>query len=153
MKARELMTENPRTCAPDHDLLCALRIMKEEDCGIVPVTEGNGEHRVVGVATDRDIALFLGSKDARPSEIRIRDVMSTRLVASSPEDDLQDVLGKMEEAQVRRILVVENGRLRGVISTADVARVAAQSGKGRIEKEVGRIIEKVSEPGGSRAQS
>jgi CBS domain-containing protein len=146
MKAKELMTPNPKTCAPDHDLLCALRIMKEEDCGIVPVIEGNGDARVVGVVTDRDIALFLGFKDARPSEVRIREVMSTKVVSASPEDDLRDVTRKMEEAQVRRVLVVENGHLRGVISTADIARASSRSGKDRLEKEVGRVMEKVSEP-------
>lgn len=146
MKARDLMTPNPKTCAPDHDLLCSIRIMKEEDCGIVPVTEGNGEGRVVGVVTDRDIALYLGSKDRKPSEVRIREVMSTNVVSTSPEDDLQDVTRKMEEAQVRRVLVVEDGRLRGVISTADLARASTRSKKDRLEKEVGRVMEKVSEP-------
>jgi CBS domain-containing protein len=145
MKAKELMTPNPKTCAPDHDLLCALRIMKEEDCGIVPIIEGNGDARVVGVVTDRDIALFLGFRDARPSEVRIREVMSTNVVSVSPEDDLRDVTGKMEQAQVRRVLVVEGGRLRGVISTADIARAASRSGKEKLEKEVGRVVEKVSE--------
>jgi CBS domain-containing protein len=151
MKAREVMTENPKTCAPDHDLACALRIMREEDCGIVPITEGNGEARVLGVVTDRDIALYLGSSDAKPSSVRVRDVMSTKLVACSPDDGVKDVTAKMQDAQVRRILVVEDDHLRGVISTADVAR--AQTGSGRMEKEVGRLIERVSEPGGPRAQS
>jgi CBS domain-containing protein len=146
MRAKELMTPNPKTCAPDHDLLCALRIMKEEDCGIVPVIEGNGDARVVGVVTDRDIALFLGFKDARPSEVRVREVMSKNVVSVMPEDDLRDVTRKMEEAQVRRVLVVENGRLRGVISTADIARASSRSGKERLEKEVGRVMEKLSEP-------
>ena len=146
MKAKDLMTPNPKTCAPNHDLLCALRIMKEEDCGIVPIIEGNGDARVVGVVTDRDIALFLGFKDAKPSEVRIREVMSTNVVSASPEDDLRDVTRKMEEAQVRRVLVVEDGRLRGVISTADVARASSRSGKENLEKEVGRVMEKVSEP-------
>ena len=146
MKAKELMTPNPKTCAPNHDLLCALRIMKEEDCGIVPVIEGNGDARVVGVVTDRDIALFLGFKDAKPSEVRIREGMSTNVVSASPEDDLRDVTRKMEEAQVRRVLVVEDGRLRGVISTADIARASSRSGKEKLEKEVGRVMEKVSEP-------
>lgn len=146
MKAKDLMTPNPKTCAPDHDLLCALRIMKQEDCGIVPVTEGNGDGRVVGVVTDRDIALFLGSQDTRPSDARIRDVMSTDVISTSPEADLQDVTSKMEDSQVRRVLVVEDGRLRGVISTADLARASTRSKKDRLEKEVGRVMEKVSEP-------
>ena len=146
MKAKELMTPNPKTCAPDHDLLCALRIMKAEDCGIVPVTEGNGDGRVAGVVTDRDIALFLGSKDKKPTEARVREVMTTNVVSVEPDADLEDVTRKMEDAQVRRVLVVEDGRLRGVISTADIARASTRSKKDRLEKEVGRVMEKVSEP-------
>jgi len=146
MVARELMTQSPKTCAPDHDLACSVRIMKSENCGIVPVTEGNGESRVVGVVTDRDIALHLGSKDAKPSEVRVREVMSTDIVSVSPEDDIKEVTRKMEDAQVRRVLVTESGRLLGVVSTADLARESSRSGKGRMEKEVGRVMEKVSEP-------
>jgi CBS domain-containing protein len=146
MKARDVMTRNPRTCAPDHDLGCAIRIMKEEDCGIVPVVEGNGEGRVVGVVTDRDIALHLGAQDAKASEARVADVMTTAPVSVLPDDDVRDVTRRMEDAQIRRILVCEGGSLRGVISTADLARESARSGKGRKEKEVGRVIEKVSEP-------
>ena len=146
MVARELMTQNPKTCAPDHDLACSIRIMKEENCGIVPVTEGNGESRVVGVVTDRDIALHLGSQNAKPSDVRVRDVMSTDIISVSPEDDIKEVTRKMEDAQVRRVLVVEGGTLRGVISTADLARESARSGKARMEKEVGRVMERVSEP-------
>jgi CBS domain-containing protein len=146
MEAHELMTPNPKTCAPDHDLGCTLRIMKEENCGIVPVTEGNGDSRVVGVATDRDIALHLGARDARPSDVRVREVMITPIVSVSPRDDIADVARKMEDAQVRRVLVTENERLLGVISTADLARESARSGKARTEREIGRVMEKVSEP-------
>ena len=139
MKARELMTGNPKTCAPDDPVRAALRIMRDEDCGIVPITEGNGQLRVVGVVTDRDIALHLGEVDERPSQVTIRAAMTARVVAIEPDADLDDVKRKMEDAQVRRVLVVENGRLLGVIATADLARAGRP-------KETGRIIEKISEP-------
>jgi CBS domain-containing protein len=145
MKASELMTANPKTCEPDHDLTCALRIMKEEDCGIVPVTKGNGEARVVGVVTDRDIALYLGERDAKPSQVRVGDVMTTQVISAEPQADLSEISRKMQKAQVRRILVVENGRLRGVISTADLARASSHSGRDRVGEEVERVIEQVSE--------
>jgi CBS domain-containing protein len=151
MKARELMTKDPKTCERDHDLGCTIRIMKEEDCGIVPVTEGNGEARVVGVVTDRDIALHLGERDAKPSEVRVGQVMSIRLVSCSPDDDVKDVSRRMQESQVRRILIVEDGRLRGVVSTADLARAAA--GETRMEKEVARVIEEVSEESPERPRT
>jgi CBS domain-containing protein len=148
MKASELMTRDPRTCEPNHDLSCAIRIMKEEDTGIVPVTEGNGEARVVGVVTDRDIALTLGERDARPSDVKVGDVMSTNVVSISPDAEAQDVSHRMQQAQVRRVLVVEDGRLVGIISMADLARASAHKDN-RLGEEVESVIEKVSEETGS----
>lgn len=148
MKAKDLMTKNPRTCEPGHDLLCALRIMKDEDTGVVPVTEGNGQARVIGVLTDRDIALALGSRDAKPSEIRVGDVMKTDVVSVTPDADVTEVSRKMQEAQVRRILVVDDGRLVGIISTADLARASSRK-DGQLGEEVESVIEKVSEDTGT----
>ena len=148
MKASELMTRDPRTCEPNHDLSCSIRIMREEDTGIVPVTEGNGEARVVGVITDRDIALTLGERDARPSDIQVGDVMKTEVVSVSPDAGVQDVSRRMQQAQIRRVLVVEDGRLVGIISTADLARASAHK-DGSLGEEVENVIEKVSEETGS----
>lgn len=152
MKARDLMTSNPKTCAPDHDVICAIRIMKEEDVGIVPITEGNGDARVVGVVTDRDVALHLGDRDKKPSEVRVSDVMTRRVVSVEPNADVSDVSREMQEAQVRRVLVVENGKLSGVISTADLARASSPSGRDRVGEEVERVMEKVSEENPDRRQ-
>ncbi|MDQ2979785.1 MAG: CBS domain-containing protein, partial [Acidobacteriota bacterium] len=71
--------------------------------------------------------------------VRVREVMTTKIVEAAPDDDVADVSRKMEEAQVRRILVCEGGKLVGVIATADLAREVTK-------KEVGRVIEKISEP-------
>jgi CBS domain-containing protein len=147
MKASDLMTKNPRTCEPHHDLLCAIRIMKEEDAGIVPVTEGNGEARVAGVVTDRDIVLQLGARDARPSEVNVSAAMSTDVVSVDPDADVHEVSRRMQEKQVRRILVVEGKRLVGIVSTADLARASARK-EGRLGEEVESVIEKVSEDTG-----
>ena len=148
MKARELMTKGPKTCEPGHDMLCALRIMKEEDTGVVPVTEGNGEARGVGGVTDRDIALELGSRDASPSEVKVGDGMSTDVVSVRSDAEVTEVSRRMQEAQVRRILVVDDGRLVGIISTADLARASARK-EGQLGEEVENVIEKVSEDTGS----
>jgi CBS domain-containing protein len=141
MEARDLMTKNPKTCGPADTLRSVLAIMRDEDCGIVPITEGNGQGLVVGVVTDRDIALRLGETDERPSNVRASEVMSSSIVSVEPGADLDEVSGRMKDAQVRRILVCENGRLLGVIATADLAREAKA-------KETGRVIEKISEPTG-----
>jgi len=139
MKARDVMTRDPKAVSPDQPVSEVLRIMRSEDVGMVPITEGNGQGRVAGVVTDRDIALYLGENDEKPSNVRVRDVMTTTVVRVAPEDDLSDVSRKMEDAQVRRILVCEGDRLVGVIATADLARETKR-------KEVGRIMEKISEP-------
>lgn len=143
MKAKELMTENPKTCRPSDSLADAIRIMKEEDCGIVPVTQG--DRKVVGVVTDRDAALYLGERDVKPSQARIEEIMTTDLVQCRPEDDIRDVSRKMQREKVRRVLVVDDQGLRGVIATADLAR-AAEAGEERAGPEVERVMEKVSEP-------
>jgi CBS domain-containing protein len=140
------MTSNPRTCGPSDTLQDAIAIMKSENVGIVPVTEGNGALRVVGVVTDRDAALKLGEIDQRPSQVRVSDVMTTAIVQARSEDSLDDVTTKMEDAQVRRILVCDDGKLVGVISTADLAREAKT-------KQTGKVIEKISEPGPADAAS
>jgi CBS domain-containing protein len=147
MKASELMTRDPKTCEPDHDLKCAIEIMKDEDAGIVPVTEGNGEARIVGVITDRDIALGLGERDARPSDVKVGDLMSRDVVSVSTDADATEVSRQMQKAQVRRILVVEGERLVGIVSTADLARASSRKDE-RLGEEVESVIEKVSEDTG-----
>jgi CBS domain-containing protein len=145
MQAKDVMTPDPKTCGPQDDLAAAIGIMREENCGIVPITEGNGDQRVVGVVTDRDIALHLGKTDARPSDVRVSDVMTTDIVSSKPDDDIREISRKMQQAQVRRILITEGKRLRGVVSTADLARVSAHSDDDEVGEEVEKVIEKVSE--------
>ena len=149
MKARDLMTSDPTTCRPSDNLKSVISVMRKEDCGMVPITEGNGEQRVTGVATDRDIALALGERDEKPSAVRASEVMTTEIVSCEPDADVHEVSRKMQEAQVRRILVVEGGRLLGVISTADLARASTQSSKDRVGEEVEKVMEKVSEDTGS----
>lgn len=144
MKASELMTREPRTCEPSHDLSCAIRIMKDEDTGIVPVTEGNGEARVVGVITDRDIALGLGERNARPSDVKVGDLMKGDVVTVTPDTDVTEVSRHMQKSQVRRVLVVDDKRLVGIISTADLARASAHK-ESHLGEEVESVMEKVSE--------
>jgi CBS domain-containing protein len=151
MKARDLMTPDPTTCKPSDDLRSVLRIMKAANCGIVPIAEG--QSRVVGVVTDRDVALYLGADDSRPSEVRASEVMTKDLVSVGPDADVKEVSGKMQAAQVRRVLVTDGGRLLGVISTADLARASAHSRRDEMGEEVEKVMEKVSEDTGSRPRA
>jgi CBS domain-containing protein len=153
MKARDVMTPNPTARRPEDDLKSVLEVMKEENVGIVPITEGNGEQRVVGVVTDRDIALYLGERDRRPSEVRASETMTTDIVSVGPDADIQEVSRKMQNAQVRRVLVTEGKRLVGVVATADLARASASSEHDKVGEEVEKVMEKVSEDTGSRPRA
>ena len=97
--------------------------------------------------TDRDIVLQLGARDARPSEVNVSAAMSTDVVSVGPDADVHEVSRRMQEKQVRRILVVEGKRLVGIVSTADLARASARK-EGRLGEEVESVIEKVSEDTG-----
>jgi CBS domain-containing protein len=150
MKARDVMTPNPTTRRPEDDLRSVLEVMRKEDVGIVPITEGNGDQKIAGVVTDRDIALYLGERDRKPSEVRASDVMTKDVVSVAPDADIQEVSRKMQEAQVRRVLVIEGKRLTGVIATADLARASAQSSRDKVGEEVEKVMEKVSADTGSQ---
>ena len=153
MKAREIMTADPTTCSREDDLAAVVEIMKSENCGIVPITEGNGDQKVVGVVTDRDVALYLGKKNVRPSDAKASEVMTTDIVSVGPDADVHDVSRKMQQSQVRRVLVTEGKRLLGVVSTADLARASSRSSTDKVGEEVERVMEKVSEDTGSRPRS
>ena len=98
--------------------------------------------------TDRDIALFLGEHDKAPSKVRIGEVAKSEIVAVGPDTDAEEVSRRMQEAQVRRILVTEGDRLVGIISTADLARASSKSSRDEMGEKVERVMEKVSEPSG-----
>ena len=117
MNIRDVMTPNPRTVAPDESIQNAARIMRDEDTGVVPVVE-NG--RAVGVVTDRDIvvrAVADGGEMNRP----IREICSSAIVAATPDMSTREAAQLMSDHQVRRLPVVENERLVGIVSLGDLA--------------------------------
>ena len=137
------MSRSPRTCAPNDTLLDAIQLMKEIDVGFVPICNRT-DNRLVGVITDRDVAMSL-SRDKKPSDIRVSEVMSRDPVTCRPNDDLMSCARAMEEYQLRRIPVVDdNYTLLGVIATADIARRSMD--RKDLEVELPTIIESVSAP-------
>jgi CBS domain-containing protein len=117
MNIRDVMTPNPRTVSPDDPIQNAARIMRDEDTGAVPVVE-NG--RPIGMVTDRDIVVRSvadGGTDNRP----IREIVTTGIVSVSPEMSTREANELMSEHQVRRLPVVENNQLVGIVSLGDLA--------------------------------
>jgi CBS domain-containing protein len=131
---REVMTSNPSTIEADGFVVEVAKIMKAEDAGVVPVTE-NG--RLIGMVTDRDIAIRVVAEGKDPQSTSIREVASTDLVTIDPEQDLDEALRLMAQHKVRRLPVVEeDGRLVGVIAQADVAREGDDTKTGQVVQEI-----------------
>jgi CBS domain-containing protein len=131
---RQVMTSNPSTVEPDKTVVEAARIMKQEDAGVVPVTE-NG--RLTGMVTDRDIAIRVVAEGKDPQSTTVREVASTNLVTLDPQQDLDEALRLMAKHQVRRLPVVEeDGRLVGIVAQADVAREGDDTKTGQVVQEI-----------------
>ena len=142
MLVKEIMTRNPACCTPADTLQSAARLMSDQDCGSLPVVEGSGRMKVVGVLTDRDIAVRGVARGKLPSS-KVNDVMTPSPACCSPEDEIDEVEQIMIERQVRRVPVVDSeNRVVGMIAQADLAR----NNSATSDREVGRIVEKISAP-------
>jgi CBS domain-containing protein len=126
MKVHELMTHTPERCTPDTDLAAAAMIMWRTDCGAVPVVSEGDQPRVLGMITDRDICMAVATRHRRAEEMRVGEVMTGRLVATGPDEDLDEALDLMRLEQVRRLPVVDaEDSLIGILSINDVILEAA----------------------------
>jgi CBS domain-containing protein len=121
------MTKNPKTCAPTDTVYEVAQLMKSEDVGPIPIAGNNG--KLEGIITDRDIVLKVVAEGRDPKTTKLADVMTTDVVTCGANDDIEDALNLMEDRQVRRIAVVESGRLVGIISQADIATRLAEPEK------------------------
>jgi CBS domain-containing protein len=136
-QVRELMTESPRTVPPDASAVDAAKVMQNEDAGVVPIVEDDG--RLVGVVTDRDIALRVVAEGREPDSTKVAEIASQNLATVDPQQDIDEALRLMAEHQVRRLPVVEeDGRLVGILAQADVARHLDAS-------RTGEVVEQISE--------
>lgn len=144
MKAREIMTSDVECVTRQDSLTRAAQIMRDSDIGAVPVVEDRNSMRLVGVITDRDIAVRHVAGD-NSAECSVGDHMTSgRLHTVRPDDDVDDVMRAMKSEQVRRIPVTEGDRIVGIIAQADIAT----EGKG--DRKTGDVVEKISEPGRRR---
>jgi CBS domain-containing protein len=117
---RDVMTEDPTTVEASATLVDAAKIMKQENIGDVLVVE-NGN--VQGIVTDRDIVVRAIAEGDDPSKTSVREIASTDLEVLDPDDSIEDAIRKMEQAAVRRLPVVEDGKPVGIVTLGDMARV------------------------------
>ena len=122
MNCREVMTGNPVCCLPTDTVSQAARIMRREDVGPVPVVNDDQHKLLIGIVTDRDLALKVVAESRDSNNTRVSDVMTSTIIACRESDDASTAIKAMEEHHIRRIPVVnEEGKIVGIISQADVA--------------------------------
>jgi CBS domain-containing protein len=143
MQVSDIMTVNPSCVLPDDSLAVTARVMRALDIGIVPVIDNRRTRRLIGVITDRDIAIRCVAEGHEASCSVGEHMTMAPLHTVSIDADVSEVIALMEWQQVRRIPVVAgSGRLCGIITQADVARGV---GPGR-PVEVERMLARLSAP-------
>jgi CBS domain-containing protein len=141
MQVHDLMTTAPVTAAPDDNLAFAAKEMWDNDCGILPIVK---DGRLVGLLTDRDIAMALGMRGMPARQVKIGGVAQKHIFQCAPTDDVREALQLMTEHQVRRVPVVEDGALVGLLSLNDIAleaKEAAEKDGPPTYEDVGRALQ------------
>ena len=129
MRVQDAMTSNPKACSASTNLAAAAELMWTKDCGILPVVDDAG--KVTGIVTDRDLLIALGTRNVRPSELTVGEVMMTPVVTCRASDDVDSALSQMEARQIRRLPVVsEDGALVGMLTMNDIVLHSNGKGKG-----------------------
>jgi CBS domain-containing protein len=137
MKLREIMTPSPVFARPTDTLSRVAEMMQQENVGAIPVVEND---RLVGIITDRDVTVKAVAAGEDPKEALVSDYMSADLVTGRPDMSDREALELMGREQIRRLPIVENGRLVGMVAMADFALESDR------EEEVEATLEEISQP-------
>jgi CBS domain-containing protein len=140
--ARDIMTDSPAVATADTTARDAARMMEDNDCGSLPVVESRDSMKLVGMVTDRDLALRILGRGQDPNT-PIREAMTKNVSSVKQNDDLDAVEHVMSGQQVRRVPVVDDqGRVVGIVAQADLARELDSVGR----KDFSKVVEKISQP-------
>jgi len=133
---KDVMTSNPCSIDAEKSVAYAAKMMREEDVGLAPIVEGD---KLIGMLTDRDIAIRVVAEGRNPEQVKVADVASKQVVTIDPQQDLDEALRIMAEHQVRRLPVVEEGgKLVGVVAQADIAREGDDMQTGKLVEEISK---------------
>ena len=141
MKCGDVMTKDPSCCVPTDSAARVAKVMKTEDVGSVPVCESRQSRKLVGIITDRDLALYVVAESRDANTTHVQDVMTKEPCTCHPEDELQKALDAMQRYRVRRIPILDGqGQLVGIIAQADIAI------RGEEPEKVAETVEEISKP-------
>jgi CBS domain-containing protein len=134
MKVRQAMHEHVEWREPETSVAELAKVMRDEDIGSVPIGEND---RLVGMVTDRDLALRSLTKSGDVSGLTARDVMSKGIIYCEDDDSVEEAIALMQQEQVRRLPVIDdNKRMVGMLSLGDISHAASQSKSGALVKSV-----------------
>jgi len=134
----DIMTEDLVYCLPEDMVSEVAKLMKKEDIGPVLIVDNDQAKKLVGIVTDRDLALKVVGEGRNPQTTKVEEVMTRKLVTCHADDDVENAMKAMAQYQLRRIPVVDDhNRLVGIISQADVAtRVDEPEKTAEVVKEI-----------------
>jgi CBS domain-containing protein len=142
VRVRDIMTPDPACCTPDNTARDAASLMRDHDCGSIPVVASTGSKRLIGTLTDRDLAIR-GLAAGKGPDTPVRELMTEAPVTAGPDDEVEVVREVMVARMVRRVPVVDgDGNVVGIVAQADIAREDGAAS----DQEVGRIVEAISNP-------
>jgi CBS domain-containing protein len=137
----EVMTKNPTCCLPLDSVSKAAQLMKAEDVGSIPVIENEKTKKLIGIVTDRDLALHVLPDEHNVKSMKVQDAMTHEVITCRETDDVQKAVDLMANHQLRRIPIVDHDHnIVGIISQADIAT--------RVNKteETAEMVKEISQP-------
>lgn len=137
MKVKDIMTKEVATLNPEDSVAQAAQFMKQYNVGSIPVCDGE---KVIGIITDRDIALRSVAEGENSKSQKVREIMSSNPVTASTDMDVHDAARIMSERKVRRLPVVENNNLMGIVALGDLAV------ESKLSDNAGNALSNISEP-------
>jgi CBS domain-containing protein len=138
---KDVMTQNPVCCLPTDTVSKAAQLMKDEDVGSIPVIEDEGTMKLIGIVTDRDLALQVVAPELDAESTQVDEVMTYDVITCRATDDVQKAVDTMAKHQLRRMPVVDGDhRIVGIISQADVATRVDQT------EETAEMVKEISQP-------
>jgi CBS domain-containing protein len=142
-KCSDVMTKDPTCCLPTDRVSSVAQLMNTENVGAIPVVESNQSKKLIGIITDRDLALKVVANERDPKSTTVADVMTSDVVTCYVDDDIQKAVDAMADHQLRRMPVVDhNHMIVGIIAQADVATRLDQP------KDTAEMVKEISQKNG-----
>ncbi|WP_372661121.1 CBS domain-containing protein [Cohnella sp.] len=139
---KEIMSTELITIMLNEDIIEAATAMKEQDIGLIPVVDQ--QNKCIGVVTDRDIVIR-GIAEKKSISLKVEDIISNNIISVNPDTDVQQVTELMAKEQVRRLPVIENDQIVGIVSMADLANETSKQKAGEAISGISRPTDKHSQ--------